>query len=121
MYHLSAPNTSRNPSLLLSLPRRRFELLPTLPGIGTPPRGECSGYWLTTPDVERVAELAVPLGVPLLDGVAAFEEIARGAEADCVAYDEEDEACVECLFGCWAESVVDWRKEEKNVERKKGR
>lgn len=50
-----------------------------------PPRGECSGYWFTTPDVERVAELAAAVAVALLDD-AAFEDIARGAEAaDCVA------------------------------------
>lgn len=28
---------------------------------------------------------------------------------------------MECLFGCCADRAVDWRKEEKKVERKKGR
>jgi len=75
MYHLSAPSTSRNPSLLLSLPRRRFGP----PGMGTPPRGECSGYWFTTPADERVAEFALPPLPALLGG--AFDEMARGADA----------------------------------------
>lgn len=60
MYHLSAPRTSRKPSLLLSLPRRRGD---ERPGIGIPLplpaaatedgalRGEC----MATPGEERPA------------------------------------------------------------------
>ena len=56
MYHLSAPLASRNPSLELSLPRRRPPGDPLLPPPPPPPgldapgigRGECSGSWFIT-------------------------------------------------------------------------
>ncbi|CRK42142.1 hypothetical protein BN1708_008673 [Verticillium longisporum] len=59
-YHFSAPSTSLNPSLELSLPRRRPG---DEPGMGTPcaaaaPRGECSGSWLTTLPVAEGGEMA---------------------------------------------------------------
>lgn len=53
IYSLSAPSASRNPSLLLSLPRLRAR---PLCGIGMPPwwcdRGEWIGSWPITPDRE---------------------------------------------------------------------
>lgn len=79
MYNLSAPKTSRKPSLELSLPRRRGA--PAGCGIG---RGECSGSWPTTPDRPDVAADAIPLG----------------ADADADGW-------VVCLFGCWEAVVVE--------------
>ena len=56
--------------------------------------------------------------------------MARGEEPvpeeDCWAYAEaaalDGVVCAVCLLGCWAREVGGfWRKEAKNVERKKGR
>jgi hypothetical protein len=112
IYHLSAPNTSRKPSLLLSLPRRRP---PCVPGMGIP-RGECSGSWLAI-----VLPACLAGGVPVALGPPVPVDMARGPDAaDAAAAAVE---VVACLFACWVERAAGgcWRKAAKKVERKKGR
>lgn len=94
MYHLSAPRTSRKPSLLLSLPRRR--LRPALPGpgeaapepdpgMGTAPLLALWGPGLVAPfGLDAWDGEAVDMGracvVALVEGVA---EAAGGDVGDC--------------------------------------
>ena len=91
MYHLSAPNTSRKPSLLESLPRRRFdELGMGIPAPGLPatlPAGDAAprGEWIATLEC---------------DCCVVFAE-ARAPEEE---FDDVEVCAVwcecECLVGC---------------------
>lgn len=100
IYHLSVPRTSLKPSLLLSLPLRRFGV-----GMGAALRGE------RTPG-ER-------------DCCWGWEGMVLGAEGvddeDAALLFEADGVGVEVLFGCCWWEGGGWRMEEKKVERKKGR
>ncbi|KAG6240946.1 hypothetical protein E4U25_007140 [Claviceps purpurea] len=86
IYHFSAPRASRNPSLLLSLPRLRPDA--AVPGTGIPdaeppdaPRGEWMDKLFRG---ERVPACCADEDVP-----AAVVEIARAAPAEVCVYPAE--------------------------------
>ncbi|KAG6109889.1 hypothetical protein E4U13_005634 [Claviceps humidiphila] len=89
IYHFSAPRASRNPSLLLSLPRLRPDV--AAPGTGIPPDVEAPaaprGEWI---DKLLRGELRVPACWADEDVPAAVVEIpARAAPAEVCAYPAE--------------------------------
>ncbi|KAH7369238.1 hypothetical protein B0T11DRAFT_71911 [Plectosphaerella cucumerina] len=90
-YHLSAPRTSRKPSLELSLPRLRPGDEPGMGIPGADPRGEWIGSWFTTlpgPVEERAFEAEGPAALEMVRGAVPVEE------ACCWAYAEAELAGV---------------------------
>lgn len=124
MYHLSAPSTSRNPSLLESLPRRRLDdelgMGMPAPGLLLPatlllPAGEARGEWIATLEWDCCCAV--------FGDARAADEGFDDADA-CVVCAWECEC--ECLFGCGCcvEAGMEgpWgRKAARKLERKYGR
>lgn len=138
IYHLSAPMASRNPSLLLSDPRRAVGWWWPLALL----------FWIGMP-AERVGDDEYEGERPLLAGgdegpaAAADDEAADAADAAAAAAaavavgDDDDDAAPLgvltlacwwlwwCLLGCWAEEPwiegPCWRKAAMKEDRKKGR